>query len=132
MCVRRRAAMTRPVRISLCLAAISLAVLSACAKSSSDAPLTFDAISTAKFQTSFTRISAALPEEQRLVLTKAVGALETYPLDGNCDVNNILAHTQKFADPAHRQKIRLRRLHGLTAEQVIDQAQEKNCNAEVQ
>ena len=123
--------MTHPARISLCLAAISLAALAGCAKSSSDTPLIFDASSEVKFQNSLLRIEGKLMPEDKTVLSKAMGALEAYPLDGNCDGNNILTHTQKFGDPAYRQKIRLRRLHGLTAAQVIDQAQEKNCNGEL-
>ena len=121
--------MTHPARISFCLAAISLAALSACAKSSENAPLTFDASSPVKYDRSFTRIAASFSEAERLILTRAVSALVTYPLDGNCDINNVLAHIEQHADPAFRQKVRLRRLHGLTAEQVIDQAEEKNCNA---
>ena len=125
--------MAHPVRISLCLAAISLAALAACSQASTDeSTLTFDATSSAKFQKSLARIETGLSGDDRTSLARAMSALEVYPLDGICDVNNILAHTQKFADPAYRQKTRLRRLHGLTAAQVIDQAQEKNCNAVVQ
>ena len=120
--------MLSSARISLFLAAVAF---SACAEVSENTPLTFNASSEVKFQKSLWRIEAALTPEDKTVLSKAMGALEAYPLDGNCDVNNILTHTQKFTDPAYRQKIRLRRLHGLTAEQVIDLAQDKNCNSEL-
>ena len=123
--------MTHPRRISLCLSAISLAALFACAEPSGDAALTFDATSSVNFQKTFIRIGNQLSQEQQLALSKAVNALEAYPLDGNCDVNNVLAHIRLSADPAFRQKLRLRRLHGLTAEQVIDVAQDKNCNSEL-
>jgi len=124
--------MTRPRRISLCLAAIALTALSACSQASTDeSALVFDATSSAKFQKSLVRIETGLSDDEQVALMQAMNALEVYPLDGNCDVNNILAHTQQFADPAFRQKVRLRRLHGLTAEQIIDQAKEKNCNQTV-
>ena len=124
--------MTHSVRISLCLAAISLAALSACSQPAADAgDLTLDATSIAKYQKSLIKIESHLSSDEKLALTKAIGALEAYPLDGNCDVNNVLAHIRLSADPAFRQKLRLRRLHGLTAEQVIDQAEEKNCNSEL-
>ena len=124
--------MTHSVRISLCLAAISFAALSACSQPAADAgDLTLDATSIAKYQKSLIKIESHLSSDEKLALTKTIGALDAYPLDGNCDVNNVLAHIRLSADPAFRQKLRLRRLHGLTAEQVIDQAEEKNCNSEL-
>jgi len=117
-------------RLSLCLAAFALTALSGCAKVSGDAPLVFDASSEVKFQKSLLRIEGALSPDETRSLSKAMGALMAYPTDGKCEINNILKHMQASADPAFRQKLRLRRLHGLTAEQVMDVAKEKNCNAE--
>jgi len=124
--------MNRPRRISLCFAAAAaLTALSACSQPAADAgDLTLDATSLAKYQKSLIKIESHLSSDERLALTKAIGALEAYPLNGNCDVRSLLEHIREQTDPAARQKIRLRRLHGLTAEQIIDQANEKNCNAE--
>lgn len=119
--------MLSSARISLFLAAVAF---SACAEVSENTPLTFNASSEVKFQKSLWRIEAALTPEDKTALSKAIGALAAYPVDGNCDVANILRHVEQYADPSFKQKLRLRRLHGLTAEQVIDIAQEKNCNAE--
>jgi len=122
--------MTPAARIPFCLVASAL-TLSACASPSNDGSLTFfDASSEVKFQKSLLRIEGALSPDETRSLSKAMGALAAYPLDGNCEINNVLKHVQASADPAFRQKLRLRRLHGLTAEQVMDVAKEKNCNAE--
>jgi len=93
--------------------------------------LTLNAKSLAKYQKSLIKIESHLSSDEKLALTKAIFTLEGYPLNGNCDVRSLLEHIREQTDPAVRQKIRLRRLHGLTAEQIIDQAKEKNCNKEV-
>jgi len=101
--------MTSPVRISLCFAAVAMTALAACSQASTDeSALVFEATTSAKFQNSLAKIKTGLSDDEQVALMQAMNALEVYPLDGNCDVNNILAHIQQFADPAFRQKVRLR------------------------
>lgn len=113
------------------LMSLTAALCVACGNAQTDTPPMVDASSKAKLHKSVLRIEQVMTEDKKVEFARAMNIIKMRPESGSCDVKDVLAHAQKFQNSSFEQRVSFTRLHGLTAEEIIGIAKERNCSAEI-